>query len=280
MDGGWRLIRDPAKIRSLLLLAALPLLLAGCDKKSASIVGAWHTGPRSGNSAYVFAQDGSFAIAGKGNAVGGNMEGRYQQLNGAILLLGQDPDVPTKHQDVLKILYKWINENEIYVSSNQGKDAEQLMRVGAAPATTSVDLVMGINRKTKMALDEGIGTPDGDCKINMKSLTRAMLMYVQDNDDTFPDAGHCYEALLPYVKRKDAFTCPALKAVGQHGGYGMNGDISGKKFATVGAPEGVLSIFEAKTPAFVGVDPLTAEITTGRHKHIWQGFADGHISAK
>ena len=266
---------------SLAFCSIPPLLAASCEKKPATLPGMWHTGPRSGNSTYVFAQDGSFAIAGRGNAAGGNLEGRYQATKaGTILLLGKDPDVPTKHFDLTKLKFKWITADEIFVSANQGRDAEQLLRVGPPPMTTTVDIVMGINRAKKTQDDEAIGTPDGDCKVNMKILTRAMLMYVQDNDDTFPVAGKCYMALVPYVKRPDTFICPALKAAGKRGGYGMNGDISEKKFGTVGAPSGVLTVFEANTPAFVGVDPLTADTTKPRHKHLWRGFADGHIAAK
>src|SRR3989440_10269489 len=82
----------------LCIISSILLLGANCEKKPATLPGMWHTGPRSGNSTYVFAQDGSFAIAGKRNVAGGNLEGRYQATKaGYILMLGKDPDVPTKH---------------------------------------------------------------------------------------------------------------------------------------------------------------------------------------
>jgi len=230
---------------------------------------------------YTFAQDGSFAVlAYNDDPSGGNLEGHFQQTEKQILLLGKSPDTPTKNQRLVTLAFRWVNPDQIQISAKQGTDAEDLYRIGPGPAKIDVAEMFGKKRLKKLEEEDGPGTLDGDCKANVGNITHAILLYKQDFDDQFPGVSNCYAAVQPYLKRKDIFTCPALKAKGQHGGYAMNSDIAGKKFGLVGAPEGTLLVFEATVPMFVAADPLSTAITQPRHKHIYQGYADGHVLTK
>ncbi len=55
------------------------------------------------------------------------------------------------------------------------------------------------------------------CLSNVKQITMAILMYCDDNDETFYEINHTstmwwWEALYPYVKNPQIFRCPAYRA--------------------------------------------------------------------
>jgi prepilin-type N-terminal cleavage/methylation domain-containing protein len=65
------------------------------------------------------------------------------------------------------------------------------------------------------------------CLSNVRQLGTAMLSYVQDYDETYPLYGfgpspyyyYWRDAITPYVKNTQLFTCPSRKA------FGWNGDV-------------------------------------------------------
>ena len=69
------------------------------------------------------------------------------------------------------------------------------------------------------------------CASNVKQLSLALLMYVQDYDEMFTVvrsiqpyyARLWYEAIAPYVKNSQVFVCPSANYTSAWGGYGYNG---------------------------------------------------------
>jgi prepilin-type processing-associated H-X9-DG protein len=55
------------------------------------------------------------------------------------------------------------------------------------------------------------------CLNNVKQISLALMMYAQDNDETYPVVDHLagyywWDALQPYVKNAQVFRCPAYRA--------------------------------------------------------------------
>lgn len=108
------------------------------------------------------------------------------------------------------------------------------------------------------------------CQENRKQLGRAMMMYVQDYDETFPPANRWESALKPYLKT--ILKCPAVKIVGS---YGMNKALSGRKLDEVDDLTKTVAIFEtdALGPSFSGgATDAATQRHGGRHGVV---FADG-----
>jgi prepilin-type N-terminal cleavage/methylation domain-containing protein/prepilin-type processing-associated H-X9-DG protein len=93
------------------------------------------------------------------------------------------------------------------------------------------------------------------CVSNMKQLGTAMMMYVQDYDDTYPQVwyevnnGHWANVILPYLGQgKQIWTggimiCPSALYKGWS--YAMSNQISAKPQAVVTRPADVVAIAEA-----------------------------------
>ena len=87
------------------------------------------------------------------------------------------------------------------------------------------------------------------CLSNVKQLQLAMLMYAQDNDDTMPPASEWCDAIYPYTKNYQIYSCPDTEARGGEGvaTYAMNDSLSGRELSTVPAPEATICIFGSAT---------------------------------
>ncbi len=86
--------------------------------------------------------------------------------------------------------------------------------------------------------------PSGDlCARNLRQISLAMMMYVQDYDEKFPPASVWIDVLLPYVRTEDVFDCP--EGNGEYG-YAMNEKLSRLSLAEVRYPSATVMIYESK----------------------------------
>ncbi len=78
---------------------------------------------------------------------------------------------------------------------------------------------------------------------NVKHLTRAIQMYRENWNDTFPPAGNWCDLVLPYVESEEIFVCPA--APGLRCGYAYNSALSRLRYdASTFSPSAIV-IFES-----------------------------------
>jgi len=80
------------------------------------------------------------------------------------------------------------------------------------------------------------------CQSYLKQLSLAFMQYCQDNDEQFPAADKWYDALLPYTRTADVFTCPEV-APGKYG-YAMNAKLSRRSLAALESPAETVLIYE------------------------------------
>jgi prepilin-type processing-associated H-X9-DG protein len=102
--------------------------------------------------------------------------------------------------------------------------------------------------------------PEKVCRNNLKVLAVAMMMYVNDYDETFPpmrSAAQVRNRLRPYVKNEAAFYCPVTRQP-----YHPQKALSGKTLASIKDPKTTTMLTEAK--AHPGGTAYTAH-------------ADGHV---
>jgi len=83
---------------------------------------------------------------------------------------------------------------------------------------------------------------EDDSRSNLQQLGMALLIYLADHDDTFPDLsdmGAARDALRGYVKSDEVFVHPRTKEP-----YGVNSTLSGKRFADVEDPVEMVVFYE------------------------------------
>ena len=141
------------------------------------------------------------------------------------------------------------------------------------------------------------------CQSNLKQIALALLMYVQDYDETLPS--HCYGAadtcwarkISPYVKNDQLAVCPSWRAALSYG-YNMY-SLDGRALGTLKYPATLILVCDSRKKqasdgALVGVgfinqtpaggacgwsgcnsaDMCTSEI---HNEGLNIGFADGHV---
>jgi len=140
------------------------------------------------------------------------------------------------------------------------------------------------------------------CQSNLKQLSQATLMYVQDYDQVYPrlyqyqggtatfhpngvhGAGYYLDwidVIYPYVKNEQAFACPSDSTVGYHDAYAYMTWLSGQAEAAVLANRGVADLV-------MGLDGTNSwmQSTTlaegnrfsSRHSEgLCVAFLDGHV---
>jgi prepilin-type processing-associated H-X9-DG protein len=114
------------------------------------------------------------------------------------------------------------------------------------------------------------------CGTNLSSLGKAMQVYTNDYNDTYPSADNWCDLLIEKADvPKESFSCPS-KAKGGMSYYVLNINAAGKKSSEV--PPDMVLIFETNTPGW--------NMTGGRElasiqNHQGEGcnvlFADGHV---
>jgi len=134
----------------------------------------------------------------------------------------------------------------------------------------AIFLVFPIYKKSKASAQKAV------CLSNVKSLARAVQMYLADNDDVFPDAGNWCEALRPYAKNDEVFICPT--APGLRCAYAYNAALSGVRLDALADPVRTIAIFESEAGWNAHGGP---ELLSEEPRHLGGddlGFADGHAA--
>jgi prepilin-type processing-associated H-X9-DG protein len=96
------------------------------------------------------------------------------------------------------------------------------------------------------------------CQSNLKRISRAMLMYAQDNDGRLPGAGNWDSAVVRYL-RKDPnatprlFQCPSDRSAPREPGYphsgsasyALNRRVGGRRVRDIADPESTVLLFDS-----------------------------------
>jgi prepilin-type processing-associated H-X9-DG protein len=114
------------------------------------------------------------------------------------------------------------------------------------------------------------------CMNNVKQLNLGVIMYADDNKDTFPSGTTWCDALTPYLGNSTRqFVCP-LGAPNQRCHYALNSRLVGVSLKEIQSPAQTVLIFEIDGGWNLsgGRELLPAK---GRHSGAYAfGFADGH----
>jgi prepilin-type N-terminal cleavage/methylation domain-containing protein/prepilin-type processing-associated H-X9-DG protein len=137
------------------------------------------------------------------------------------------------------------------------------------------------------------------CQSNLKSIGAAMLMYAQDYDEMFPQAGtegsnnRWDAAIHPYMRSTKIFKCPSHSLDASTNSYGANLLLLGVGSSKITSPTAEVLIFDGNTQKSVRLvgngmvfssfkmaastydDDNTFLLTHGDGDNIC--FADGHV---
>jgi len=93
------------------------------------------------------------------------------------------------------------------------------------------------------APDAGAKADQSQCMSNLKQLSLAVLMYVQDYDERFPRAGADWADLIePYMKNRSLLKCPADL---EEPSYQLNESLRGRSMSEVVFPSSAVLFFES-----------------------------------
>jgi hypothetical protein len=114
----------------------------------------------------------------------------------------------------------------------------------------------------------GLAGPQGDqCRSNLKQIGLGMLMFAQDHNETFPNAGTWQSDLMPYIKNAQVFECPGSRR--GSASYEMNPRVSQLRLAQIPMPATTPLVYDAGFPN----GPPT-------HPEGWNVvFTDGHCKS-
>lgn len=126
------------------------------------------------------------------------------------------------------------------------------------------------------------------CLSNVKQMQLSVLMYVQDNDETFPAAKEWMTKSQPYILSPAAYHCPIVSSA-PNGYSGMDGDnnmpfgyacsayIDETALADFKTPENTILIYDSSTLTPNAFDELVSLPSPPRHQdRNVIGFLDGH----
>jgi len=119
------------------------------------------------------------------------------------------------------------------------------------------------------------------CMSNVDDLMRGIEMYLEDNDQSFPQASVWCDAIKPYHLYDESFVCPDARRL--KCGYAFSSALSSLQYEKVVTPEKTAAIFESGRGwnASGGADLLPAVPRHWRFHDLgtdmW-GFADGHVT--
>jgi prepilin-type processing-associated H-X9-DG protein len=119
---------------------------------------------------------------------------------------------------------------------------------------------------------EGAKAPN--CRSNLKQLSTAVSMYLQDYDGRYPPCSAWSDALLPYALTPRTFHCPQDDSPWS---YALNADLGAVSEAQLPRPAATVLLFETdlhKTNACgTAVDAVFDRHARGSN---W-AFVDGHV---
>ena len=112
------------------------------------------------------------------------------------------------------------------------------------------------------------------CLSNVKNLSLAMQMYLEDYDGRFPEADGWVEALAEYVGDESVLKCPEDDSEARCS-YGMNAALSGRTLGEIEAPEATVVFYETASPGDNPVGGAEDVVDPPRHPNgNSYGFAD------
>jgi prepilin-type processing-associated H-X9-DG protein len=112
------------------------------------------------------------------------------------------------------------------------------------------------------------------CRGNLKALSRAMSLYLADNEQTFPPAEVWYDRLLPYLPDADALQCPSGRRY--QCGYAFSAALGGMKPDVLTESWHTVMFYESDGGWNAAGGP---ELLPDQPRHFGgdnYGFADGH----
>ena len=123
----------------------------------------------------------------------------------------------------------------------------------------------------EQALSEG-------CQSNLRQIALAMRMYIADWDGGFPPANKWCDALRPYVRSFDLFTCPAVAERGGRWGYAMNWKLSRRRLSEIERPVHTVLFYETESLRKSACGDGRDMPKEGRHMGGNNfAFVDGHV---
>jgi len=112
------------------------------------------------------------------------------------------------------------------------------------------------------------------CLANEHQLALAAISYANQHDGMLPPADKWSDAIVRYVKSRDAFVCP--NARDRNCGYGFNKALGSRKLQSVRDPAGTVLIFESNL-GWNGSGGRESPVPQPRHMQADNfAFADGH----
>jgi prepilin-type processing-associated H-X9-DG protein len=139
--------------------------------------------------------------------------------------------------------------------------------LGAAALTVSLGVWVGAQRDQ--------AAERRSCQSNLKQLSTALLMYMQDYDERFPPADRWTPNLQPYIKNNSVYKCPSDP---KPHGYAMNKNLSRGSLADVERPAEITALFESNLHRPSANGTATAVAKPPRHMGGNNyAFIDGHV---
>ncbi|MEO7717475.1 MAG: hypothetical protein ABIY70_14845 [Capsulimonas sp.] len=112
---------------------------------------------------------------------------------------------------------------------------------------------------------------------NLRSIGLAILQYVQDNDERYPNAKHWMDQIKPYLKSENVYHDPSAPASEKYS-YAFNPSLSHRYLAELSNPSKTVAIFESRANKRNASDLGASRPKPGRHLHGTDyGFADGRV---
>ena len=112
------------------------------------------------------------------------------------------------------------------------------------------------------------------CLNNQRQIITSLHMYVQDHEETIPDAAAVFSLLN---EPKELYHCPSA-ADSPANSYLFNGHLSGYKLARIVDPAGTVATGDGRAPDNVG--QFDTDFDTRHGKMIITSFMDGHVEAQ
>lgn len=114
------------------------------------------------------------------------------------------------------------------------------------------------------------------CTSNVKQIGLAVMMYVQDHGEVFPNEQWC-EGLMPYLRNPAVLTCPSRTDLPV--GYALNKALVGQAIGALPLPAETPLVFESNLGGPNPVGGPDAVPEEGVHDGMLTvGFADGHAA--
>ena len=122
------------------------------------------------------------------------------------------------------------------------------------------------------------------CMSNVKQMSMAVQLYLQDYDTRFPRATDWMDTTMPYVKNMQVFQCPSVARLSSTPGevptifgYAYNQQVSARLMKDISNPALLPNIYDSNVFARNANDPGSSLPYPGRHSRGNNvAYTDGH----